>query len=80
MRLSQKMCRVRSMSFTKTGGGMEFAGINKRWPKLSFDIKAVLGSLWISYSFAEAPNPPSGNMNLIVDNAVGLIGRYQRNG
>ena len=59
---------------------MEFAGINKRWPKLIFDIKAVLGSLWISYSFAGAPNPPSGNMNLIVDNAVGLIGRYQRNG
>ena len=53
---------------------MEFAGINKRWPKLSFDIKAVLGSLWISYSCAEAPNLPSRNMNLIVDNAVGLIG------
>ena len=68
------------MSFTKTGGGMEFAGINKRWPKLIFDIKAVLGSLWISYSCAEAPTPPSGNMNLIVDNAVGAIGRYQRNG
>lgn len=59
---------------------MEFAGINKRLPKLSFDIEAVLGSLWISYSCAEAPNLPSRNMNLIVDNAVGLIGRYQRNG
>ena len=59
---------------------MEFAGINKRWPKLIFDIKVVLGSLWISYSCAEAPTPPSGNMNLIVDNAVGAIGRYQRNG
>ena len=68
------------MSVTKTGGGMEFAGINKRWPKLSFGIKAVLGSLWISYPCAEAPNFPSRNMNLIVDNAVGLIGRYQRNG
>jgi len=58
---------------------MEVAGINKRWLKLSFDIKAALGSLWISYSFAEVPNLPSRNMNLIVDNAVGLIGRYQRN-
>ena len=59
---------------------MEVAVINKRWPKLSFDIEAVLGSLWISYSCAEALNLPSRNMNLIVDNAVGLIGRYQRNG
>ena len=59
---------------------MEFAGITKLWPKLSFVIKAVLGALWISYSRAEAPNLPSRNMNLIVDNAVGAIGRYQRNG
>jgi len=59
---------------------MEVAGINKRWPKLIFDIKAALGSLWISYSCAEAPNLPSRNMNLIVDNAVGLIRRYQRDG
>jgi hypothetical protein len=59
---------------------MEFAGINKRWPKLSFDIKAVLGALWIFYSRAEAPNLPSRNINLIVENAVGLIRRYQRDG
>ena len=59
---------------------MEFAGITKLSPKLSFVIKAVLGALWISYSRAEAPNLPSRNINLIVENAVGLIRRYQRDG